>query len=367
MFRFVQATLAAALIAQGPQLCQAQVRVDHVVAEGYSLSPASLFQATLTDQGAPITVVIEGSITTTSGAAVLDWKSRAFQLATGTRVVRSAELSWDRYEFGTDALGREAALRQRLPAGRYRFCLRVRAGSEGDDEWCDAVEMERFVLLDHVHPFDRDTVEERRPALTWTAAGDVQESADTHFRLSLFRMRPGQNAAQAVGSETPVFVLRDALPRFVPYPPAAPDLVPGAWYAWQVELVERDRVIERAEPWSFVVRKRVEPIPNKYVRLDAEKGGSIYEVVDGKIHFRYDEPYASTGLDCTILSAERKLIEPEVSGDAVEGSTVPGVRSVGVNLYELDLQPYGLRKGYYELVVKNEKGRSARLKFHVNR
>jgi len=103
----------------------------------------------------------------------------------------------------------------------------------------------------------------------------------------------------------------------------------------------------------------------KYVRLDRQEPGTVYDAIDDRIFFRYDEPYSSTGLDCSILSAGSKVITPEVFGDANEGSTLQNVRSVGVNLYELDLQPYGLRKGYYELVVKNEKGRVDRLKFHV--
>lgn len=154
--------------------------------------------------------------------------------------------------------------------------------------------------------------------------------------------------------------------RTLPYPFGVAGLEPGQCYAWQAERVVGSRVTDRSEPWGFCVRKHVEPLPNKYVRLDRVEPGAVYEAADRRIYFRYDEPYASAQVDCSILDERGGHVRPQLQDDAGAAAEM-GVRSVGVNLYELDLQPYGLKPGYYDLVVRNEKGRARTMKFHVPR
>jgi hypothetical protein len=154
--------------------------------------------------------------------------------------------------------------------------------------------------------------------------------------------------------------------RTLSFPVGIADLERGKCYAWQAEKLDGTRVTDRSEPWSFCVKTHPEPFQNKYVRLDRMQPGAVYEALDEKIFFRYDEPYSSTRMDCSIYGKGHLRIDPQLSDDA--DKTAPaGARSVGVNLYELDLQPYGLKPGYYDLVVKNEKGRDRTLKFHIAR
>ncbi|MBP6390578.1 MAG: hypothetical protein KA175_01335 [Flavobacteriales bacterium] len=346
---------------------KAQLSVQSLQVEGTFLSPSSLFAVGVLNSGVATNVHLEGSVRTRAGVLVLSWRSASFVLAGGISNVRSAQIALEVFRFEATEPGRYADLKRRLPGGDYIACMTVRSAGEGSDELCEELFVDHMLVLDHVHPLDRDTVDDRRPPLLWTYAGEVLPTVSNYFRLSLFPQPEDRNAAQSVAAEKPLFTVTQDLQRTVPFPMGVPDLEPGKWYAWQVDYVENGRVVERAEPWSFHVREHIEPEPNKYVRLDDDQAGRIYEVVDGKIYFRYDEPYSSSVLDCSILTAAREVIEPEVSGDATEDTPAQDVRSVGVNLYELDLQPYGLGKGYYELIVKNEKGRADRLKFHVSR
>jgi len=108
----------------------------------------------------------------------------------------------------------------------------------------------------------------------------------------------------------------------------------------------------------------------KYVRLEDIQPGSVYNVLDDRIYFRYDEAYASKELTCWVYKKSDALedVTPapdkEINSAAGAGNSP---KSIGMNLYAFDLSSHVLRPGYYTLVVKNEKNRSFILPFHIDR
>lgn len=330
-------------------------------------SQRTFMRAGLLNTGPACMVQMDGAVHTRSGEPVLRFSCAPFQMPTGTRTVSAAELTMSTFVFGAGEAASAAQRFNRLPGGEYRFCVRVRsAGNEMDDEFCDKFSIEDLMFLDLVSPWDGDTIDEVRPALSWTMAGSSTMLAMAELRLVLVPMEAQGRPGQALSAAVPIFIIPRLRERVVAYPAGLPSLVPGQCYAWQVEQLEGARVVDRTEPWGFCVRKHEEPVQNKYVRLDRQQPGAIYEALDRKVFFRYDEPYSSSVVDCAIMDAAGRKIEPQIVDDVHEGA-ITGARSVGVNLYELDLQPYGLNPGYYDLVVRNEKGRARTLKFHVGR
>lgn len=359
--------IQALLLLAWPCWASAQVIVQTATIEGNLFSQRTFMQVTLLNTGAACAVQMEGAVHTRSGEPVLRFMCAPFQMSTGGRTINSAELTTNTFVFGSGAAARAAQYSNRLPGGEYRFCVKVRsAGNEVDDEFCEKFIAEEFMFLDLVSPWDGDTIDEVRPALSWTMAGPSGTLGLAELRLVLVPMEVHDNPDQAIASAVPMFIIPRLKERIVPYPSGLPSLEPGHCYAWQVEQLDGARVVDRTEPWGFCVRKHKEPVQNKYVRLDRIEPGAVYEALDNKIFFRYDEPYSSNRLDCRIYGPGGLEVEP-VTGNDVDPSGPDGIRSVGVNLYELDLQPYGLKPGYYDLAVRNEKGRPRTLKFHVSR
>lgn len=350
-----------------PEAVKAQVTIQTAAIESSLISPRTFFHVTLFNTGSSCEVNLEGDLFTRSGEPVLSFKTEPFRMPSGGRTAMASEFRMQVFSYGTGPMGRAAQRFQRLPGGEYRYCIRLHSSlAESHDEYCDEISVEELLILDLVQPWDGDTIDETRPALTWmmTGSGPTLDMAD--IRMVLVPMQTGQSPEQALAAERPLFMVPHVKQRTLPYPSGVTDLERGRCYSWQVERLDGSRVVDRSEPWGFCILEHVEPVQNKYVRIDRVEPGAIYEATDRKIFFRYDEPYASERVDCSIMDVEGTRVEPQLLDDARQDALL-GARSVGVNLYELDLQPYGLKPGYYDLVVRNEKGRARTLKFHVPR
>lgn len=341
----------------------AQLMVQQISLNEEVLSPTTLFQATVVNNGAEATVRFEGRLSAKSGEQVLSFQSMPMRLRAGANAIAASGLTMRKYAYGNGALGRQAQLNQRLSDGDYRFCLRVvEEQGEADDELCEAVHMESLLFLDLVQPWNGDTLDELRPALTWQLTGTPAAVNDADVRITLALMPRGTSAAQALAGEVPVFRLDRVMERTLAYPPGMPDLQRGQCYAWQAERIAGGRVVDRSDPWSFCIRQRTEPMADKYIRLDRLQPGTVYKAVDRRLFFRYDEPYASSALRCAVIGPDGKRIEPEVNNDGAGMLQASGA-APGANLFELDLSPYGLKPGIHSLQMQDGKGRRYELQF----
>lgn len=342
-----------------------QVSFATVQVDGHLVSPRTLFRAAVTNLGGATRAVIDGEIKVQGAGPVVSFRTAPFLVPAGTSMIGAADVEMAGFSYGVNDAARVARQYQRLPAGHYTWCLRLLStAGEQQDEYCDALEEDAYLYLDLVQPWDQDTIEEVRPALQWMLSGSDPLAATADVRIVLVPAE-GKKAAQAIATERPLFIVPHVRERVLAFPFGVPDLERGKCYAWQAERLEGTQVADRSEPWRFCVRPVRLPEGNKYVLLGKQVPGSVYEAVDRKIHFRYDEPYTSTQLDCSIYDKDRRRVDPKVKDDQATSGAAVGARSVGVNLYELDLQPYALSAGHYQLVVRNEKGMRFELDFHV--
>lgn len=355
------------LAAAGWSACKAQITIQWVRVNAEVVSPHTLFEAMVINQGGSSSAVIHGDLRSRSGEQVMSFSSLSFGLPSGSSTMTSGRPELVDVRYGNTPAGRMALAGQRLPEGTYEFCLSITASQGEDaDQWCESVDVERMLFLDLVHPWDRDTLDETRPALTWTLSGDPASVQEAQVRLALAPMPKGINPAQAIAREVPVFVLPQVTDRTVPFPPGLAELVRGKCYAWQVERILEARVVDRSEPWGFCIRENKDPVPEKYILLDRLQPGAVYTAVDGRLYFRYDKPYPSEGLKAIVRSGGLQGIPVPVERDApkAEGETV---KSPGVGLYMLDLQRTDVRPGYHELTITDPKGGQYTLVFNYPR
>jgi hypothetical protein len=270
------------------------------------------------------------------------------------------------YEYGISEAGRSALKFSRLPQGEYVFCVRSEAiQAESHDEYCDQIQVEDFLFLDLVDPWDGDSIDEVRPTLSWTLTGTPMAMTGADVRIVLVPMEKGMLPAHALSLNRPLFMVPHVSEYSMAYPPGIPDLERGRCYAWQAERLDGSRIIDRSDPWGFCVRKHDKPVPVKYVLLGRDQNVATYQVVDDKIHFRYDSPYAIAALDCSVRDKHGKRVDAEAHKDGTSGTIQLGNKGAG--LFELDLQPLGLKSGQYELVVKDAKQGVSKLPFVITR
>lgn len=340
-----------------------QVTIQSLTVHDQRIAPSTWFDCRVSNTGAPVRAVISGWIRSHSGVDLMQFGSEAFDLTQGVTPVNAGGLVYRSYIYGQNEEGQALSLRHRLMGGAYEVCIRIEPFQSGEfeDEYCDIVTVEDLLFMDPVSPYDGDTVSDPRPALHWTITGQRIPEGQT-ARLVLVHSANGDPASKSLATETPVYVVHDALPQVAPHPGSVKDLEAGKCYAWQVERSAGGLVIDRTEPWRFCVRKYIAPVPNKYVVI-GKGSNAVYESTDGWIYFRFDEPYAITLENMTVLDDRGEPIKVE---PVREGSGLSPPRAAGINLYEFDLLPYHLKSGIYTLRIIDGKGRKHHLKFHTN-
>lgn len=352
-----------------PGTAAAQVAIQSAAIESGLISPRTFFHATLFNPGPPSEVSLEGVLHTRTGEAVLSFRTEPFRMPAGGFTVLASQLRMQSFLYGAGPVGKAAQRFQRLPGGEYAYCIHLRSDETGD-EFCDELQVEEFLFLDLVQPWDGDTIEETRPALTWMMAGSGPSLTTADIRLVLVPERDGRTPAQSLAAERPLFMLPHVKERTVPFPVGVAELERGKCYAWQVERLEGSRIVDRSEPWGFCVRRTVVPDANKYVLLRTDGKQTIYQATEDRLFFRTDERYANSELHCRILNARQVPLTPiakkvDLSASSVERSN-DASKNVGANLYEVDLAPYDLGNGLYDLIVTDEKANVFRLAFQIN-
>lgn len=348
----------------------AQVSVQSVEVRETAIAPRTLFRLALMNAGAAVEAVLEGELVSAQGEQVVQFRTQRFRVPPGLQYVRSEDLAMEHFTYGSGRTSSTVRTQKRLPDGRYRYCFRVSStGGEGGDEYCDVLDVEEFLLLDLVDPWDGDTIEDVRPALTWTLSGTPAAVKDADVRLTLVPCNGDRQAAAALASDRPLFLVPHVRQGMVGYPAGVSDLERGKCYAWQAERMLDGRVVDRSEPWRFCVLDHTPKQPEKYVVLGKDDVREIHEVSDGRIYFRYEEPYTSSTVACTVFGGSREPMRLDLKDDkeagADKGAVRTNLRSIGTNLYELDLAPYGLSPGYYQVRVRDEGGRSHSLVVHL--
>ncbi len=367
MIRSIPRPLLLAMLLIGARGSVGQVTIQSASINGELLTPTTLYHLVVINTGAPAMVRLDGFVRTRQGEQVVAFRTAEQLLPSGTSTWTASSSTMQAFNYGAGEAGRTARVHQRLPGGQFTWCIRINSdAAETGDEWCDDLVMEDLLYLDLVMPWHKDTIDEVRPALTWTITGSPTAVAAAKVRITLVPMSAPMNAAQALAAEVPLFNVNDVTQRTLLYPPGAPDLQRGRCYAWQAERVVDGRVADRSEPWSFCVRDLPKPQADKYVLLDRIEPGSVYQAVDDRIYFRYDEPYASTDLRCVVLGPGRRELVPDARNESAGPGTTLS-KQAGVNLYELDLSPYALKTGIYTLRVLDGKGRHYELQFNVPR
>lgn len=327
------------------------------------ISPSTLFSTILSNTGSNSRFWLEGDLIDSQGESVLSFQTIPLDMATGTRTYQASDLAMRTYRYAASETGRNTQVFQRLPNGTYTFCLKLRSDSEGEDRLCENELVDEFLVLDLIHPWNRDTIEETRPTLTWSLSSSGAPNAAA--RLVVSPMPNDRTPTQAMAAERPHFMVPNVSPGPIPYPAGLPDLERGKCYAWQVEVVDGDRVKDRSEPWGFCVRSNQRDPSQKFVLLDGNDLAN-HSAIDDVLYFRFDEQYHATAITCSVVD-EKGVTHYPIADKMGKDHEGRGAKSIGPNLYSFDLNPYRLTTGNYSLVVRDEKARSNRIRFCIDR
>lgn len=331
----------------------------------YNVSINGLSQITLSSE-IDGKIRIESNITNVSNTLLLKLVSTEFYIKKGVTTLNASTLKFAQISYSNHSQANYIKTFNQLPSGVFNYCITVFPieSFEMGDENCqtiDATEKEQLFLI---NPIDGDEIETPTPILIWFHSEPFNLlNQGEFFRLLLVKLDDNQSADAGITSNIPFFIKNNLTRHQVQYPIDANPLEKGGRYAWQIQKMANGQIVSTTETWSFYVADKKIPTDFRYVYVRDKLDGSVYNVVNDRIFFKYDERYNSSEMTCKIISDKREVILPETKD---EEAGKESLMQVGNNKYELDLKPYKLKKGYFILEVYNEKKDKFQLKFYVN-
>lgn len=346
-----------------------QISINSVNYNTVSLNESNMLQAVIANSGSPVSAKAIVSVKNASGELIFETNTKSFNLATGINSINGITIGFVSIVYGNNSKALYLKNNGLFSSGNYSYCLKVVPfGSvETGDIYCEEFETAIDDFLSLVTPYDGDTIETSNPLLTWTHSEPFNTLAKNEFfKIIVVEMKENQSADQAVFSNPVIYSKNFLTTHSIPYPQDAKELVAGKSYAWQVQKVSNNVIVNKSDSWRFSILKTIHPKPHKYALLKSKIEGGFYTCVDNRIYFRFDEGYTHGELNYKILNEKQEEVNVQLERD--NQSRYPKTLiNPGANLFELDVELHNLKSGYYTLVVFNQKGKKYYLRFYVEK
>lgn len=190
----------------------------------------------------------------------------------------SGKFSWSNTPY------RDQLLRDQLVMGNFQVCVGVTDLTEvlPNANDCYDVELRSEEIenplevrpLELNSPDNKDTIEEKRPLLTWIPPSPVYQG--TMYHLTLTEKKEKQTCIESLNNNVPIIDKKSIQTNILNYPVEAPTLTEGKTYCWRVAAYRNDKEYTRSEEWEFV-EKITPPKFDKCIPLLASiNGGNIF-------------------------------------------------------------------------------------------
>lgn len=210
---------------------------------------------------------------------------------------------------------------------------------------------------------DKDTIDHKYPVFNWYYT-TINEGRDMiRYNYTLVELKKNQSATAGVTVNQPKLRINGVQGFQLVYPYDAPELEYNKRYGWQIEKTVNNVIVEKSEAWEFILYKPIKE-PYKYATLNTTPDATVYETSEGRLFFKLDERYKSSGTKFYIYDEKQNSTEARLFDDTSENrNDVIRVTKTGANFFELDVR--NLAQGYYKLVAVNVKGINYQLNFLV--
>jgi len=351
---------------------KAQISISSVNYNTVSLNESTLLNAVVSNSASIVPVKAVVTCKNAAGEMILEATSRNFNLAPGINNINGATIGFNQLVYGNSGKALYLKNNGMMAAGNYSYCLKLIPlnNDESGDIYCEEFEAATDDFLNLITPYDNDTLDTKLPVLTWTHSEPFNTLAkNEYFKLVLTEIKQDQSADQAIFSNPVIYSKTFLNTHSLPYPQDAKELEDGKKYAWQVQKFSNNIMVNKTDVWAFNLKKPKTVLPHKYVLLRKTNDGGFYTATDDKLYFRFDEEYGPGDFIYEILNEQGEKLQPKVKKDdgLQKNASQQVLLNQGVNQFELSLNGYGLKKGYYTLIVLNKKKHKFYLRFYVEK
>jgi hypothetical protein len=209
----------------------------------------------------------------------------------------SADVVHPTWNFSSSALRELFKDYKILPQGTYEYCVTVYPdyhsgeGVQGSEETeCLYRQSEDLFSINLLEPEIDAKLYEYNPMLTWVA--NYPFAGALTYRVRVAEIKKGQNPANAINRNNPVYEEKNVMQSSILYPVYAKPLQTWQPYAWTVDAYYKGILLGGAEIWKFTIIEdslliAVSRDPS-FIELNIEHGDRILYAV-GELKLKYLE------------------------------------------------------------------------------
>jgi hypothetical protein len=360
MFKRYRQLLAACLISCSVttgSLAQ-QTLTDLTAIDGMDITPDNIlnYQIQLLDAN-PADVWIKGIIQYRNSDLKIQYSFRT-TLQPGMNSFSRDKVS-PQFDFSSSALKELFQIHKVLPFGTYQYCVIITLpngentlGGQGD---CLYRKSEDQFMISLIDPENNAKIYEYNPQLSWLATYSF--SSELTYRLRIAEIKEGQNTANAIVRNNPIYDEKNLMQNSMVYPMYAKSLKAYQPYAWTVDAYYKGILLGGAEPWKFTIVEDSQfvavPINDNYYEFQKHFGETTLHI-PGQMKLKYVSDHKIDSLFFELLNSSKEPTNHIFH--------TPDLH-YGDNLFSLDFTDRLVHRRKYVLRLKNLSGQSFEIPF----
>lgn len=352
-----------------PLFIYGQVTIVSADLNSFYISANNLFNIiVMNNSPEPLLASLKTSLTSTSGEMICSGTTNTFTIKPGLNRLSGSNAGITQFNYGTSSTANLLRTSHVLPNGNYRYCASLTLLNDGEFPvlYCKEVISTTASLLKLITPYNKQEIQTKNPLLVWTHSESFSALANgEYFQMIVSEKKKNQSAQEAIGLNVPLFIRRELSSHQILYPNEAQELISGKNYVWQVQKISGGRIVQKTEAWEFHLAAREDPGSHQYIVLESLNQQGYYEPDHNNIYFSLSENYTTTAPDCAIYNSGRDRIKPSIRRDDRDSFSNASIKKLGDNRFAIDLIPYHLKKGFYDLEVKNIKNEMLKARFLI--
>jgi hypothetical protein len=244
-----------------------------------------------------ILITLQDAVT---GQTVLSGSSRSIAIPRGIKTINSKDVQPVQYNYGLSAITGSY-----LPLGSYIACYTITKLNhqlvETLTNECVNINISPLSPPLLNMPADKSLLQTRYPQFSWTPPTPLPMFDNLNYEVVVAELQEGQSPADAIRTNTPVYLKTNSKQTFENYPSTYARLDSSKTYAWQVIARNGFYYSVPTEVWTFSFAKdsvKLQNIGSTYILLKANADEAGINYIEGAYlflkYYSFDKEHAAT-------------------------------------------------------------------------